>query len=118
MKNPREIRMLPPLVNSRRFGLIARPGGTSPSRIGGGGYKCMAMHGDTTGRGRSAQKGSTKGAPAAAKKSVSPKTANASEARSPLAPKTTVNLPPLAGVRLATGKAGIKYRDRTDVLMM
>ena len=38
--------------------------------------------------------------------------------KSPLAPKTTVNLPPLAGVRLATGKAGIKYRDRTDVLMM
>jgi glutamate N-acetyltransferase/amino-acid N-acetyltransferase len=27
-------------------------------------------------------------------------------------------VPPLAGVRLATGKAGIKYRDRTDVLMM
>jgi glutamate N-acetyltransferase/amino-acid N-acetyltransferase len=37
--------------------------------------------------------------------------------RSPLAPKTYPTLPPLAGVRLATGQAGIKYRDRTDVLM-
>ena len=38
--------------------------------------------------------------------------------KSPLAPKTFANLPPLAGVRLATGQAGIKYRDRTDVLLM
>jgi glutamate N-acetyltransferase/amino-acid N-acetyltransferase len=38
--------------------------------------------------------------------------------RSPLAPKTTPNLPPLAGVRLATGQAGIKYRDRTDLLLI
>jgi glutamate N-acetyltransferase/amino-acid N-acetyltransferase len=52
------------------------------------------------------------------KKPVPAKTVNAGESKSPLAPKTTVNLPPLAGVRLATGKAGIKYRDRTDVLMM
>lgn len=37
--------------------------------------------------------------------------------RSPLAPKSYPALPPLAGVRLATGQAGIKYRDRTDVLM-
>ena len=78
----------------------------------------MAMHGDTTGRGRSAQKGSTKGAPAPVKKPVPSKAANSGDSKSPLAPKTTVNLPPLAGVRLATGKAGIKYRDRTDVLMM
>src|SRR6266566_3677536 len=37
---------------------------------------------------------------------------------SPLAPKIFANLPPLAGVRLATGQAGIKYRDRPDVLFM
>ncbi|HMI96177.1 MAG TPA: bifunctional glutamate N-acetyltransferase/amino-acid acetyltransferase ArgJ, partial [Micropepsaceae bacterium] len=37
---------------------------------------------------------------------------------SPLVPKTFANLPPLAGVRLATGQAGIKYRDRADVLFM
>jgi glutamate N-acetyltransferase/amino-acid N-acetyltransferase len=38
-------------------------------------------------------------------------------ARSPLAPKTIANLPPLAGVRLATGAAGVRYKDRTDVLL-
>ena len=27
------------------------------------------------------------------------------------------HLPPLAGVRLATGAAGIRYKDRTDVLL-
>jgi glutamate N-acetyltransferase/amino-acid N-acetyltransferase len=37
---------------------------------------------------------------------------------SPLAPKTIAKLPPLAGVRLATGEAGIKYRGRTDVLLV
>jgi glutamate N-acetyltransferase/amino-acid N-acetyltransferase len=36
---------------------------------------------------------------------------------SPLAPKSFAHLPPLAGVRLATGEAGIKYRSRTDVLL-
>ena len=36
---------------------------------------------------------------------------------SPLAPKNFAHLPPLAGVRLATGEAGIKYKDRTDVLL-
>jgi glutamate N-acetyltransferase/amino-acid N-acetyltransferase len=38
--------------------------------------------------------------------------------RSPLAPKTFASLPPLAGVRLATGHAGIKYRDRADLLLV
>jgi glutamate N-acetyltransferase/amino-acid N-acetyltransferase len=37
---------------------------------------------------------------------------------SPLAPKTYATLPPIAGVRMATAAAGIKYRGRTDVLMM
>ena len=36
---------------------------------------------------------------------------------SPLAPKSFPALPPLAGIRLATGEAGIKYKNRTDVLM-
>jgi glutamate N-acetyltransferase/amino-acid N-acetyltransferase len=36
---------------------------------------------------------------------------------SPLAPKTFAKLPPLAGVRLSTGAAGVRYKDRTDVLL-
>lgn len=36
---------------------------------------------------------------------------------SPLAPKAFPKLPPLAGVRLATGAAGVRYKDRTDVLL-
>jgi glutamate N-acetyltransferase/amino-acid N-acetyltransferase len=36
---------------------------------------------------------------------------------SPLAPGRFASLPPLAGVRLATGLAGVKYKDRTDVLL-
>jgi len=37
---------------------------------------------------------------------------------SPLAPKSLVKLPPLAGVRLATGEARIKYHGRSDVLLV
>ena len=37
---------------------------------------------------------------------------------SPLAPKTIAKLPPLAGVRLATGAAGVRYKNRTDVLLV
>ena len=37
---------------------------------------------------------------------------------SPLAPKTTPNLPAIEGVRLATAEAGIRYKNRTDVLMV
>ncbi len=36
---------------------------------------------------------------------------------SPLAPKSLPKLPPLAGVRLATVAAGIRYQQRTDVLL-
>ncbi len=36
---------------------------------------------------------------------------------SPLAPTRVPELPPIEGVRLATAAAGIKYRDRTDVLL-
>src|SRR6187402_688127 len=37
---------------------------------------------------------------------------------SPLAPKTFAALPPLRGLRMATASAGIKYKNRTDVLLM
>ncbi|ACL56704.1 bifunctional glutamate N-acetyltransferase/amino-acid acetyltransferase ArgJ [Methylobacterium nodulans] len=37
---------------------------------------------------------------------------------SPLAPAQLPDLPPIAGVRLATAQAGIRYRDRTDVLFV
>lgn len=37
---------------------------------------------------------------------------------SPLAPPVLEILPPVAGVRLAVGKAGIKYKNRNDVLLM
>jgi glutamate N-acetyltransferase / amino-acid N-acetyltransferase len=35
---------------------------------------------------------------------------------SPLAPKSVPTLPPIDGVRLATAEAGIRYKNRTDVL--
>jgi len=37
---------------------------------------------------------------------------------SPLAPKTYPELPDVAGVRFATAEAGIKYKNRTDVLLV
>jgi len=37
---------------------------------------------------------------------------------SPLAPKSYARLPPLAGVRMATGEAGVRYKGRTDVLLV
>ncbi|OYW60076.1 MAG: bifunctional ornithine acetyltransferase/N-acetylglutamate synthase [Rhizobiales bacterium 17-65-6] len=36
---------------------------------------------------------------------------------SPLAPKTTPEVPPVAGVTFATAEAGIRYKGRTDVLL-
>src|ERR1700743_2725339 len=36
---------------------------------------------------------------------------------SPLAPTNVPDMPRIAGVRLATAAAGIRYKDRTDVLM-
>ena len=44
-------------------------------------------------------------------------TQKAGHAVSPLAPKTFPKLPPLAGVRLATAAAGVRYQQRTDVLL-
>lgn len=37
---------------------------------------------------------------------------------SPFAPKSFAKLPPIDGCRMATAAAGIKYKNRTDVLMM
>src|SRR5438067_13811989 len=37
---------------------------------------------------------------------------------SPLAPKTVPDMPAIAGVRLATAAAGIRYPGRTDVLLV
>lgn len=37
---------------------------------------------------------------------------------SPLAPKSYAELPPIAGVRIETAAAGIKYQGRTDVMLM
>ena len=37
---------------------------------------------------------------------------------SPLAPAKFASLPPLAGVRLAAGEAGVRYKNRTDVLLV
>jgi glutamate N-acetyltransferase/amino-acid N-acetyltransferase len=56
----------------------------------------------------------------AAKKSarkIAPAAAN-TPGQSPLAPKTFAKLPPLAGVRLATGAAGVRYTGRTDLLLV
>ncbi len=39
-------------------------------------------------------------------------------ARSPLAPEQLPNLVPVAGVRLATAQAGIRYQGRTDLLLV
>jgi glutamate N-acetyltransferase/amino-acid N-acetyltransferase len=41
-----------------------------------------------------------------------------SHAISPLAPKSYQTMPEIAGVRMATAEAGIKYKNRTDVLLM
>ena len=37
---------------------------------------------------------------------------------SPLAPKTYADLPPIDGMRIATAEAGIKYQNRTDLLLI
>ncbi|TFF18235.1 bifunctional glutamate N-acetyltransferase/amino-acid acetyltransferase ArgJ [Jiella endophytica] len=37
---------------------------------------------------------------------------------SPLAPTSLAELPEIAGLRIATAEAGIKYRNRTDLMMM
>lgn len=39
-------------------------------------------------------------------------------ARSPLAPSALTHLPPIAGVTIATAQAGIRYANRTDLLLV
>jgi len=46
-----------------------------------------------------------------------PKAAKNAHPISPLAPKTLAKLPPISGVRLGAGSAGIRYEGRTDVLL-
>jgi glutamate N-acetyltransferase/amino-acid N-acetyltransferase len=67
-------------------------------------------------KGRGAAARTARRAGASKAKSV-PKKADAGHPVSPLAPKSFAALPPLAGVRLATAAAGVRYKDRTDVLM-
>jgi len=50
-------------------------------------------------------------------KKVAPAKPASDHTKSPLAPKTIASLPPLAGIRLSTGAAGVRYKDRTDVLL-
>ena len=50
-------------------------------------------------------------------KKVAPAKPASDHTKSPLAPKTIAGLPPLAGIRLSTGAAGVRYKDRTDVLL-
>jgi glutamate N-acetyltransferase / amino-acid N-acetyltransferase len=50
-------------------------------------------------------------------KKVAPAKSASDHTKSPLAPKTIAGLPPLAGIRLSTGAAGVRYKDRTDVLL-
>ena len=52
-----------------------------------------------------------------AKSTKATKTPSKGPAISPLAPKSFAKLPPLAGVRLATAAAGIRYKQRTDVML-
>jgi glutamate N-acetyltransferase/amino-acid N-acetyltransferase len=54
----------------------------------------------------------------AGNKKASKTESKSGHAVSPLAPSKFVTLPPLAGVRLATGEAGVRYKNRTDVLLV
>ena len=77
----------------------------------------MGTQGGTKARGKAPAKAVAKAQPAVAESAVAV-SGSTHPAISPLAPKSLATLPPLAGVRLATGQAGIKYRGRTDLLMM
>ena len=54
---------------------------------------------------------------AAAKSTPKPTEAKKAAPVSPLAPRKIVTLPPIAGVTLATGAAGVRYKGRDDVLV-
>lgn len=57
-------------------------------------------------------------APMAKDKKTAAAPTKGGHAVSPLAPSKFVTLPPLAGVRLAAGEAGVRYKGRTDVLLV
>lgn len=58
-------------------------------------------------------------APAKASRKAAKKPVKKEEAKvSPLAPKTYATLPPVGGVLLGTAAAGIKYKGRTDLLVV
>src|SRR5579871_4939260 len=112
----RDIRRALPLVNSSETGLIA-PGRRGPQIRSG----MVAGRGRMAGRRGASAKG-LRAKPARAAKTAQPVRASAKPgpsvpAVSPLAPKTIATLPPLAGVRLASGAAGIRQRDRADTML-
>src|SRR4051812_10172007 len=78
----------------------------------------MARQGAKKTGGKAPPKGAAKPLLAAPAKVATVAADTAGPHKSPLAPRFIAPVPPLAGVRLATGQAGIKYKDRTDVLMM
>jgi glutamate N-acetyltransferase / amino-acid N-acetyltransferase len=80
-----------------------------PAQLIGVGGGFMAK-GKTTGKPAKAK--SLKTAPTGAKAVIA-----AGPKVSPLAPKSFPSLPPLAGVRLSSGEAGVRYKGRTDVLL-
>ena len=57
-------------------------------------------------------------APMAKDKKTAAAPSKGGHAVSPLAPSKFATLPPLAGVRLAAGEAGVRYKGRTDVLLV
>jgi glutamate N-acetyltransferase/amino-acid N-acetyltransferase len=78
----------------------------------------MATRTETKARGKTPPKGAVKAGSPGTAKAETVKAASGGHPKSPLAPKIYPSLPPLAGVRLATGQAGIKYKDRSDLLMV
>ena len=76
--------------------------------------------GSTAGRGRARRLRPTPAPsdPAAPAQPAARCSTGAMSAVSPLAPKAYAELPPIAGVRFATAEAGIKYKNRTDVLLV
>jgi glutamate N-acetyltransferase/amino-acid N-acetyltransferase len=68
-------------------------------------------------KGATSVAGGRKKAPAPRAKMAAPVKPASEQDKSPLAPKTIANLPPLAGIRLSTGEAGVRYQGRNDVLL-
>jgi glutamate N-acetyltransferase/amino-acid N-acetyltransferase len=102
-----EIRTGFPLVNSAKSGLFRA---TAKLRQIGTGDAGMAKGAISVAGGRKKLPAPRGG------KAASPKPSTA-HAKSPLAPKILASLPPLAGIRLAAGEAGVRYSGRTDVLL-